>query len=129
MRRQIQSIASRTLFLALLAPLLVACYATEHVALGPSVKPSEITGVTTVAGWQMSFKKNGATIANDTLRAIGPNGAVRLPKDSIRSVTVHRFDTTRTVGMTAGVAGIAILVGAVVQQARWMVAGGHIGVW
>jgi hypothetical protein len=104
--------ASIVALLLFLAPSITGCATTQHVPFNDSaVKLDRITGVTTRSGRDIRFRLPGASIVDDTMYAVGPNGEVRLPTDSIAQLWKRKSSPVRTVGLVTGlfVVGIAAL--------------------
>ena len=51
----------------------------------------------------------GATIANDTLRAVGDHGAIAIPTDSIAQISERKFSMGNTAGLAVGVGAVAFV--------------------
>lgn len=105
--------SSRRLIAAVMLPLFLAptvsgCMSVQRTQYNPDASLREITGVTTRSGTKIPFASPGASITNDTLYAIGPQGQVIIPADSVAQVWNHKFSPGRTVGAVAGLtAGVA----------------------
>lgn len=99
----------RTIALVLLAPFITGCFATRHVPLSERTNLAKANGVTTRSGRKIEFAVDGATIANDTLRAIGRDGTITVPTDSIAQISVRKFSTIKTVGLTVGIGAVAFV--------------------
>ena len=93
--------------LTLLASVGAGCYATKRVPLTERVDLAKVNGVTTRSGEKIDFAVEGATIANDTLRAIGRSGTITVPTDSIAKISQRKFSTGKTVGLIAGIGAVA----------------------
>ncbi|HEV7704702.1 MAG TPA: hypothetical protein VGO46_10440 [Gemmatimonadaceae bacterium] len=97
----------RALISVLLLPLFAGCYATHHVPLNEKIDLSKANGVTMRSGRKIAFAVEGATIANDTLRAVGRDGTITVPTDSIAQISERRFSARNTVGLAVGVGAVA----------------------
>ena len=99
-----------------LAPFIEGCMSTQHVPFNNTVELDRITGVTTRAGWEIPFVQPGASITNDTLYALGGQGQLILPTESITLVSKRKFSAARTAGLIGGfavaIAAIAAIAGA-----------------
>jgi hypothetical protein len=99
----------RAIALVLLTPFITGCFATRHVPLSERTNLAKANGVTTRSGRTIEFVVDGATIANDTLRAVGPDGTITVPTDSIAQISVRKFSTLKTVGLTLGIGAVAFV--------------------
>lgn len=98
-----------------LSPTITGCMGTTQVPLGASTDLTRVTGVISRSGINTVFAAPGATIANDTLYAIGKNGQLVLPVDSIATVRKPTRSIGRSVALAfglvaGGVAALAIAV-------------------
>jgi hypothetical protein len=99
----------RVLAIMLLISLTSAgCYSTHHQRLEPSASLDSVTGITTRAGKEIPFAQPGATVANDTLFATGTVGPLKVPIDSIATVTSHGFSRGGSV-VVIGAAALVVL--------------------
>jgi hypothetical protein len=96
----------RLLVLILLAPVIAGCYASKRAPLNERTDLARVDGVTMRSGRKIEFAVNGATIANDTLRAVGKSGTITIPTDSIAAISQRKFSTAKTVGLTAGISAV-----------------------
>jgi len=69
-----------------------------------------VTGITTRSGKEIRFRLPGASIVNDTMYAVGANGEMILPTDSIAQVWNQHTSAARTVGLVAGLALVGIAI-------------------
>jgi hypothetical protein len=67
------------------------CYASHHYPPEPNTSLSDATGFTLRSGAEVLFAKPGATIANDTLFAVGTLGPLNVPTDSIADITTRGY--------------------------------------
>jgi hypothetical protein len=93
----------------LLLPLIAGCFATTHVPLSERADLTKATGVTTQSGNELEFTVYGATIENDTLHAVGRDGALAIPTDSIAQISKRKFLWRNTAGLAVGVGAVAFL--------------------
>jgi hypothetical protein len=99
----------RVLAIMLLISLPSAsCYSTHHQRLEPNASLDSVTGITTRAGEEIPFAQPGATVANDTLFATGTVGPLKVPIDSIATVTSHGFSSGGSV-VVIGAAALVVL--------------------
>lgn len=105
----------RAVTIALLLSLpSVGCYATHHKRLESNPSLDDATGITTRSGEEILFAKHAARIVDDTLFAIGTVGPVKVPTDSVATVTSHGFSPWGSFAMI-GVAGVAVLAALLVD--------------
>jgi hypothetical protein len=100
----------RRVLIVLLAPFVAGCFATAQAPLSRRTDLAKANGVTTRSGYRIDFAVDGATIANDTLRAVGQAGTIAIPTDSIAQISERRFSTRNTVGLAAGVGAAGFVV-------------------
>jgi hypothetical protein len=98
MRRFFRSTFARTAAVILFAPQITGCYATQHTTLDPQVNTAHIVGLVTHDGQRIEFAHDhdGATIAHDTLYAVGTQGQVIVATANIDSVLVKNFSIEKT---------------------------------
>ena len=97
--------------LLLLAPSITGCMTTRQAPFDNNVVGLDrITGVTTRSGREIRFRLPGASIVSDTLYAVGSQGEVSLPRDSIARVWNRKTSPVRTVGLITVllVVGVAV---------------------
>ena len=100
-----------TLSLALLlAPTVAGCMTTQVRPFGSVERLDDMSGITTTAGRRISFKEQGAMVANDTLYAVGRDGQLIVPTDSIVNAFHHRVAKGRSAGLVVGLAALTALV-------------------
>ncbi len=95
----------RTAVLALilsLSPTITGCMGTTQLPLDASTDLTRVTGVISRSGTHTVFASPGATITNDTLYAIGKNGQLLLPVDSIATVRKPATSIGRSVALAFG---------------------------
>jgi hypothetical protein len=102
--------AGAIVVLIFLSPGIGACSSTQHALFDNGAALNHATGVTTRSGTDVSFSKPGASISNDTLYAVGRQGQLVIPTDSIATVSRRKFSTIRTVGLMGGLFAGALLV-------------------
>lgn len=98
----------------LLAPSVTGCMTTRRTPFNNNaVELDRVVGVTTRSGWEIRFRQPGASIVNDTMHAVGAQGEVTLPTDSISHVWERKTSPVRTVGLVAwfAVVGLAVAGG------------------
>jgi hypothetical protein len=100
----------RSLLVLLLATLFAGCYATQHVPLREKASLDHATGVRKLSGEEIEFAVSGATIANDTLHAVGKHASIAIPTDSIAKIAVRKFSIRYTAGLVGSVGAVAFLV-------------------
>lgn len=98
----------------LLAPSVAGCMTTQVRPFGRTERLNDMSGLTTTAGRKISFVHQGAVVSNDTLYAVGHDGQLIVPTDSIASVSHHKVATGRTVGFVVGLAALTTLVAGIV---------------
>lgn len=97
--------------LLLLAPTVGGCMTTRKTPFRSNdVELDRITGVTMQSGREIGFAQPGASITNDTMYAIGRQGQMLLPTDSIAGVSVRKVSTGRSIGLVAGLAVVGTLI-------------------
>ena len=97
--------------LLLLAPSISGCMATQQTYFtNKTVGLDRVTGITTRSGKEIRFRLPGASIVNDTMYAVGANGEMILPTDSIAQVWNQHTSAARTVGLVAGLALVGIAI-------------------
>ena len=97
--------------LLLLAPSIAGCMTTRRTSFpNDNVGLDRITGVTMRSGREIKFSHPGASISNDTMYALGRQGQMLLPTDSIAGVSVRKVSAGRTVGVVAGLAAIGVAI-------------------
>jgi hypothetical protein len=95
----------------ILAPSITGCMTTRQTPFSNNaVGLNRISGVTTRSGAEIRFRLPGASIVNDTMYAVGPQGEVILPTDSIARVWDRKASPVRTVGLVAGLAVVGIAI-------------------
>ena len=100
--------------LLVLAPTIAGCMTTRRTAFHDNtVGLDRITGVTMSSGREIKFSEPGASITNDTMYAVGRQGQLLLPTDSIAGVSVRKVSAGRTVGLVAALAVVGIVIIAV----------------
>lgn len=80
------------------------CASTQHFPFNATEDLGQVSGVTMRSGTEIKFADKGASVSNDTLYAVGREGQLMLPADSISRVSIRRFSAGRTVGMGLGLA-------------------------
>ncbi|MDB4915262.1 MAG: hypothetical protein JWM95_2906, partial [Gemmatimonadetes bacterium] len=93
--------------LLLLAPSIAGCSSIQRTPFDNGVALDRVTGVTMRSGSNTPFAARGASISNDTLYALGSQGQLKLPADSVTQVWHRRFSPGRTVGLVAGLSLVA----------------------
>lgn len=88
--------------LLLLAPSIAGCMSTQRIPYSNIAGLNRVTGVTTLSGSEIPFAKRGASVANDTLYAVGRRGQLTLPSDSIAQVWTRKFSLVRTLEIVGG---------------------------
>jgi hypothetical protein len=97
--------------LLILALSSTGCLTTRQTSFSDkAVRLERVTGVTTRSGRDIRFRLPGASIVNDTMYAVGPNGEMILPTDSIAREWDRHTSPVRTVALVAGVAGVGIAI-------------------
>lgn len=118
--RRLIAVVTLTLFLV---STVSGCMTVQRTAFSPAESVAGITGVTTRSGTQIPLARPGATIASDTLYAIGRQGQVILPTDSVAQVWDRKLSAGRTAGLVVGVgAGLAaalIAIAAISFEHSW----------
>ena len=95
----------------ILVPSTTGCMTTRQAPFSNNaVGLNRITGVTTRSGREIGFRLPGASIVNDTMYAVGPQGEVILPSDSIARVWDRKTSAVRTVGFVVGLAVVGIAI-------------------
>ena len=94
------------LVMACLAPLVAGCYGTHHVPFNESTELENATGLTTRSGEEIEFAATGATITNDTLRAVTKHDHIAIPTDSVARISMHKFSPLKTGGLVIEVAAL-----------------------
>jgi hypothetical protein len=110
-RRPIGALA----LLLLLAPSVTGCMTTQRAPFNDNaVKLDRVTGVTTRSGREIPFRLPGASIVNDTMYAVGSQGEISLPSDSVAQVWTRKTSPVRTVALVGGLALVAAaIIGAI----------------
>jgi hypothetical protein len=126
MFRTIRRPASVLLLLALM-PSLTGCMTTRQTTFNSgTVGLDRITGVTMRSGQEIRFREPGASVANDSMYALGPGGRIVLPSDSIALVWQRKTSTGRSIGLVAGVAFVgATLVSIIAFGEHFQPLGGN----
>lgn len=107
LRRPVGTLA----LLLVLAPSITGCMTTRQTYFtNNTVGLDRITGITTRSGREVRFRLPGASIVNDTMYAVGPDGEMILPTDSIAQVWNRHTSTARTVGLLTGLAIVGIAI-------------------
>ena len=97
--------------LLLLAPSIAGCMSTRQTPFNNNaVGLDRITGVTMRSGREIRFWQPGASITNDTLYAVGRQGQLILPTDSIARVWNRKVSPVRTTVLVAGLAVVGIAI-------------------
>jgi hypothetical protein len=107
-----RSAAARSALAALFVVYLGACTVNQHVELSANPKLADVAGLTTKSGQVVTFEPRGAVVSNNTLYAVGPQGQVVFPVDSIKTVWVKQFSPSHTLGLVGAIA--VVLAGFVV---------------
>jgi hypothetical protein len=94
----------------LLTPSIAGCSSTQRIPFNSAAPLDHATGVTMLSGSNISFAESGASLSNDTLYALGPQGQLKVPADSIAQLRNRKFSTGRTIGLVAGVALIGAFI-------------------
>jgi hypothetical protein len=97
----------------LLALVIAGCFSTQHVPLRSDAPLERATGVRTISGEEVEFAVTGATIVNDTLRAVGEHGTLVIPTDRIAKISIRKLSVRNTTGLVLGVGAICFLLLAV----------------
>ena len=106
--------------LLLLAPSIAGCMTTRQTPFNNNaVRLERIIGVTMRSGREIRFWQPGASITNDTLYAVGPQGQLILPTDSIARVWDRKLAPVRTVGLVAGLAVVGIAIVGIIALKDW----------
>jgi len=104
----------------LLAPSIAGCMTTRKTAfLNENAGLDRITGVTMRSGREIKFFQPGASISSDTMYALGREGQMLLPTDSIAGVSVRKVSAGRTIGLVAAMAVVGIAIAAVASPIKF----------
>jgi hypothetical protein len=94
-----------------LAPSISGCMTTRQLPFNANVSRLDgITGVSMRSGQEIQFRVPGASITNDTMHAVGPEGQLLLPTDSIARVSSRKLSKVRTIGLVSGLAVIGVAI-------------------
>jgi hypothetical protein len=104
MFRIARSPLSTLALILLLTPSIAGCSSTQRVQFNSVAPLNHATGVTMLSGSNISFRESGASVSNDTLYALGLQGQLKVPADSIAQIRSRKFSPGRTVGLLAGLA-------------------------
>lgn len=91
-----------------LAPTIAGCKSTHHAPFDSNAPLDRASGVTLRSGKELNFASRGASIANDTLYAVGAKGQLLVPTDSIARVSTPQFSAGRTAILVVGIAAALI---------------------
>lgn len=100
-----------------LAPTLAGCSSPHHVPFDSNTQLGRASGVTLRSGREIKFAARGASIASDTLYAVGAKGQLLVPTDSIARVTTPKFSAGRTAVLVVGIAVASIAAFFIAWQA------------
>ena len=106
--------------LLLLAPSIAGCMSTRQTPFNNNaVGLDRITGVTMRSGREIRFWQPGASITNDTMYAVGPQGQLILPTDSIARVEDRKLAPVRSVALVAGLAVVGVAIVGIIALKDW----------
>jgi hypothetical protein len=99
--------SSRRRIATVMLPLILAqtasgCMSVQRTQYNPDASLGKITGVTTRSGTKIPFTSPGASITNDTLYAMGRQGQIMIPADSVAQIWNDKFSKGRTAGLVVG---------------------------
>jgi hypothetical protein len=109
----------------LLAPSIAGCSSMQRVPFNKAAPLDHATGVTMLSGSNISFAESGASLSNDTLYALGHQGQLKVPTDSIAQLWNRKFSTGRTIGVVGGLAFIGALVAGAIMFDNMRFLGSH----
>jgi hypothetical protein len=92
------SVLAAALALSLVSSIS-ACTSIHHGKFERTAPLDRVVGVTTSAGKEIVFAERGATVAEDTLYAMGRKGQLRVPADSISRTATRKFSVVRTIAL------------------------------
>lgn len=93
-----------------LVPSVSACTSIHHGKFERTAPLDRVVGVTTSAGKEIVFAERGATVAEDTLYAMGRKGQLRVPADRISLTATRRFSAGRTIALVGAAAVTAFTI-------------------
>lgn len=108
MLSRFRTAAARSALAALFVLHLGACTVNKYVELSANPKLADVAGLTTKSGRVVNFEPRGAVISNNNLYAVGAQGQVVIPTDSIKTVWVKQFSTSHTLGLVAALAAVIV---------------------
>jgi hypothetical protein len=112
-----RSAAARSALAALFVVYLGACTVNQHIELSANPKLAEVAGLTTKSGKDVTFDPRGAVVSNNMLYAVGPQGQVVFPVDSIKTVWVKQFSPSHTLGLVGAIALVLVAYFAISNKA------------
>jgi hypothetical protein len=110
MFRSTRSSLVASALILLLTPSLAGCGVTQRIPFDRTAPLERTTGITTRSGYRIHFARSGASLSNDTVRAIGDAGPVVVPADSIAEVWHRKLSGGRTVGLVVGLGAVAAFI-------------------